>query len=228
MKKIYCFNKNFNVLLISILVLSASPSQAFASAYNFTDLGTLGGRHSVALAINASGQIVGTSYTTEDAALHATVWNSTKPTDLGGLRLFGGVSDNSVAHSINDTGQIVGQSVTSVGDHWEYHATLWNGTTITDLGGGYSNALGINNSGQIVGWSSSPGGATIWNGKRSSSLGNLIGVNSGEAAAFAINSSGQIAGFSEPRDGGLHATLWNGATATDLGSLGGELIDSAS
>ncbi len=49
-----------------------------------TDLGTLGGRYSLAYGINDSGQVVGYSETLDGSA-HATIWNGTTPTDLGTL-----------------------------------------------------------------------------------------------------------------------------------------------
>ena len=142
-------------------------------------------------------------------------------TDLGTL---GG--SNSSAAAINNVGQIVGWADTS--GNSALRATLWNGTTTTDLGtlgdGEYSGATAINNSGQIVGYSriatsNSELHATLWSGTTATDLGTLNGTNS---YAFGINNSGQVAGYYVGFGAGTyHAALWNGAAATDLGTLGG-------
>ena len=76
-----------------------------------TDLGTLGGTFSAALAVNALGQIVGNSTVAGDATQHGFLWQSgTGMTDLGTL---GGTSsqvasnDGFGARAINASGQVV-------------------------------------------------------------------------------------------------------------------------
>jgi probable HAF family extracellular repeat protein len=72
-----------------------------------TDLGTLGGDTSAAYAINASGEVVGTSITTStsDAFLYTT---SSGMIDLNSLLPAGSGWDLQVATAINDSGQVVG------------------------------------------------------------------------------------------------------------------------
>jgi probable HAF family extracellular repeat protein len=136
-----------------------------------------------------------------------------------------GSTFGSAGLAINSAGQVVGYKFTvppnPEGGIFLQHATLWNGTTSTDLGtlGGFrSQATGINDAGQIVGWSYIPGNAvyraTSWNGGVATDLGTLGGTYS---QAFGINNAGQIAGWSEVAGTGYrHATRWTGNTATDL------------
>jgi probable HAF family extracellular repeat protein len=111
----------------------------------FRDLGTLDGhQNSVAYGINAAGQIVGTSNTTdpsfERGPERAFLWKNGRMTDLGTL---GG--DYSAAYGINAAGQVVGTSNTSSGG--PEHAFLWEQGVMTDLGtlgGARSTARAIN------------------------------------------------------------------------------------
>jgi probable HAF family extracellular repeat protein len=120
------------------------------------------GGESNALAINNSGQIVGSSVTASGPQ-HATFWKTDLATPLD-LETLGGATSS--ATGINDAGVIVGYATTS-GDA-AMHATLWQATTATDLGtlgGTDSLANGINNAGEVVGWAdtaSSGQRATLW------------------------------------------------------------------
>ena len=138
-------------------------------------------------------------------------------TDLG---LLAGSTYNE-ARGINVSGQVIGASYfTPV----LTHATLWNGTTATDLGtlGGTSSlAWAVNASGQVVGehsFADSTTRAVLWNGTTATDLGTLGGRDS---YAKGINASGQVVGSSNIANGPLHAVRWNGTTPTDLGTLGG-------
>ena len=122
----------------------------------------------------------------------------------------------SYASGINNAGQVVGEAQTSNGTR---HATIWNGTTPTDLGtlgGNSSSALAINNVGQVVGNAKTSGGtfhATIWNGTTPTDLGTL-GGNYSEGTA--INDSGQVVGWASNLSESHHAVIWNGTTMIDL------------
>jgi probable HAF family extracellular repeat protein len=99
-------------MLLFALALSAfgtrgDPSQSVR--YRLTDLGTLGGKYSVATDLNASGTVVGYSETS-NGTVHGFVHNGRRMEDLGTV---GG--DNSFAHAINDQGVIVGASQTFTG-----------------------------------------------------------------------------------------------------------------
>ncbi len=120
-----------------------------ASLFHVTDLGTLGGKSSCAMAINESGQVVGYSATASGDS-HAFLFSNDRMTDLGTL---GGKGD-SAAYGINDAGQVVGTASTAGG---AYHAFLYNGKgPLADLGttAGCTNSLAtaINANGQIVGY----------------------------------------------------------------------------
>jgi probable HAF family extracellular repeat protein len=127
-----------------------------------------------------------------------------------------------VAIGINNTGRVVGYASTT--DLAVTRATLWSGSTTTDLGtlgGASSYAYGINDAGQVVGFAHPAGDveihAALWNGGNATDLGTLGGATS---AALGINNAGQVVGFSITADGTKsHAMLWNGSTATDLNTF---------
>ena len=113
-------------------------------------------------------------------------------TDLGDLG--GGAS---LAYGINAGGQVVGKSLTA-GD--SYHAFLYNGGTMTDIGTlggiGDSVAYGINSAGQIVGQSCTVSGlannAFFYSAGRMTDLGTLGGgVYNYGSCAYGINNSGR-------------------------------------
>ena len=107
----------------------------------FTVVGTLGGPHSYAYAINADGVVVGAS-TTASGALHAFAWDPTSAEmlDLGALS----GDTQSEALAINDNGQVAGRSFGAGVDH----AVLWtvtfqhNAAPTAAPGGPYAGAEG--------------------------------------------------------------------------------------
>jgi len=120
-----------------------------------SDLGTLGGLHSTANALNAQGLVVGWAEVA-DSSTAAFQWLNGKMTQLASLR--GGVTSAGIgtqALAVNDAGQSVGSSVTS---SRVTHAVIWRNGKILDLnslipsgtGITLTRATGINLAGQIV------------------------------------------------------------------------------
>jgi probable HAF family extracellular repeat protein len=181
-----------------------------------TTLASTGGTNTYAYAINDSGQVAGQSVIPSSISIwawHATTRNGNNMTLLGALP----DTVHSWAQAINSTGVVAGLSIT---DRYNSHghATVWNGSTITDLGID-TYAFGINDTGQVVGIASDSGvtRATLWNGITATTLGSL-GSSGGSSAAYAINNAGVVVGYSCCIDTEYHATVWNGATITDLGA----------
>lgn len=169
-------------------------------------LGTLGGRNSYAYGINASGQVVGNSDTSNSYhafRTSATGLISDPGTDLGS---FG---TTSYGYGINDSGQVVGDSYFSSGPDAIDHAFRTTatgkisdpGTDLGTLGGTISKARDINNSGQTVG-SSYLAGNTILHAYRTAATGLIsdagadLGSFGGSSGASAINEIGQTVGSS--------------------------------
>jgi probable HAF family extracellular repeat protein len=115
-----------------------------------TDLGTLGGKGSSALAIN-NGRIVGVAQ--GGGGSHAFLWRGGVMTSLG----IPGRS--STAKAVNASGQIVGSALMPDTMH---HAFLWENGSLSDLGPGSAN--GINRFGWIAGHRSVGGFShpTVW------------------------------------------------------------------
>src|SRR6516164_7766923 len=101
--------------LLTLLCTLAAPlsleAAANPTAYNITDLGTLGGSFSQAFTINNNGSVVGFATLPGDTALHAFLWRNGVMTDLGTL---GGPL--SQATHVNDRDEVVGFSETSAPD----------------------------------------------------------------------------------------------------------------
>lgn len=218
----------FAVLLLAVLSCRADeliapdgpvggkPSMAVSSTgYTVTDLGTLGGSR-WAYDVNNNGQVVGGAETALGKG-YGFIWEDGVMTSLSTLSAGPGET-YSEASSINDQGLAVGYSYSQ--SHGNYHAALWDGSGVIDLGtldqgAGWSWAMGINNNNQVVGHSS--GRAFLWENGVMTDLGSL-GTQSG---AYGINDAGQVVGNTEVPGGGYHAFVWQSGTMTDLGTLGG-------
>jgi probable HAF family extracellular repeat protein len=202
--------------VVGIWSAPGGASRAFLySGGAMTDLGTLGGTASVAVGINASGQIAGSAKLAGDVAFHAFRYSGGTMTDLGTL---GGTL--SFARAINAAGQVAG--VGYLTGNTATNAFLYSSGSLTDLGVLTLEADGINNAGQVVGeaFTPMPGGpshAFLYNGGPIIDLGTLGGISS---QATAINNAGQIVGISFlTGNEESHAFLYSGGSLIDLGAL---------
>ena len=127
------------------------------AAHVIQDLGTLGGNTSVAVDINASGQVIGMS-DVSGGGQHGFIWTSGG--GMQDLSTLLGYPASGVA-AINDAGQIAGSYVAPGGGT---HAFLYTpGSGLRDLGtlgGDESVATGLNAQGDVVGTSKTGTGAT--------------------------------------------------------------------
>jgi probable HAF family extracellular repeat protein len=222
------------------VVFLAVPSGwlAVAGTYKVTDLGTLPGgsyTRSSASAINARGEVVGTSDSfisegirspeTHRPVCRAFLFSNGKMTDLGVL-LKGSYSH---AESINASGQVVGYADTPSGHR---HAFLYSNGKMTDLGtlgGSYitSIAHAINDNGQVVGESDTAETtvgerhAFLYIDGKMTDLGTLLGSGI-KSGACSINAHGQVVGYTFEGSGRTwHAFLYSNGAMTRLGGLGG-------
>lgn len=204
-------------LLTATLSVYSLPGQALPR-YAITDLGTLGGSASSANAMNNSAEVVGTSFTRNDADIRPFLYRNgvMSPFEPAGLPA-------SFPLRINDLGQVTGYAPTPEGTS---HAFLYrDGLAINlgTLGGSFSQGRGLNNAGDVVGQSGIAGDAAarafIFNNGSMKDLGTL-GGSYGDARD--INDAAQVVGQSSiAGEVASRAFLLTNGTMRDLGTLGG-------
>jgi probable HAF family extracellular repeat protein len=175
---------------------SAASSERFGPQHAFlssggkaTDLGTLGGSSSAAMAINNAGQVVGTA-SAADGTSHAFLYSNGKMTDLGAVS----GSSTTVATAINASGLIVGYGTNAQNNQGS--AFLYSNGTMTNLGSltgaSLTQALGVNSAGIIIG--TSGGNAFVYQNGVMTNLNSLIPTSSDFHlnTAYYVNDAGQI------------------------------------
>jgi probable HAF family extracellular repeat protein len=197
-------------------------------SYTVANLGSLGGTDGIPFDINDRGAVVGSSYTANNAAPHAFLYNHGKMTDLGAP---GGTQ--SLAIGINDNGAVVGLSKPTPGsqqiDLFLYSHGRRTGLGSLDPSTSPFSGIKINDRGDVIGFPLSNGDASLVRRGRKIDLGSLAGLGS---AARALNNGGEVAGFAAiarvPGTGGtsksillFQAFLYSHGRMTNLGTLGG-------
>ncbi len=215
--------KYYRYAAFSALLLIARMSFA-SDSYIVTDLGTLGGTASGAVAISSSGIIVGQSFTAGNAENVAFEYSNGQMNSLAPA--LGGISSTAVA--VNDSGQTVGTiaSENLYGGYNEQAYLYTNGqvTILPELAGAqtYPTPTGINDSGEVVGFSPISTGedavtqAFLYHGGM-----QALGPGSNFSYAYGINNNGEIVGGANNSNGGYDLFSDNGTTMTDLGALPG-------
>jgi probable HAF family extracellular repeat protein len=194
---------------------TAAPS--LAGAYEFTDLGVLGGLDSAGLAVSEAGVVVGHADTapfSQMTGFHAFWWPPMAGTmiDLGTLA---GDSKSSAA-GVNEKNAIVGISMAEDG---RTHAFLWDGAMhdIGNLGAELAEANAVNESGQVVGASAARPGrgqhAFLWTPSRPNGAnGRMVDLgilpNGRSSYAMDVNDRGVAVGYANDTEWMSHPFLW--------------------
>lgn len=229
------------MVMMPVLSLNVEAKRVEAKRVNAIGLGTLGGAGSWGNDINNGGQVVGMSFTTEDAYNN---WHAFSWTLRGGMVDLNPLDSSwSQAKAVNDKGDVVGYYMPPSAFYDQ--ACLWtaNGEFV-DLGsiwgeyGTISYARDINNNGVIVGNgytyedAMSPsylvGHALLWtkhvSGYSCQDIGTLPGGDM--AWAYGVNDRNEVVGVSSIYidTSGLmeyHAFIWRAHQGmTDLGQIG--------
>jgi len=194
--------------MLGLAFLSAWIARAEASpTYSIIDLGTLPGTtQSIATGINASGQVVGVSYSgsgsfTSDAALQylgISYDAGAKSFLYSGGRMSGINPTDGPANAINDAGQIVGGSYPSINNVGQYVGVspdrLISGGSATTLN--YFLPTSINDLGVVGGVSYPASGgyshAALYQNGQVTDLSNTLGLKGIGDTVLAINKAGDV------------------------------------
>ena len=179
-----------------------------------SDLGTLGGPDSTAVAVNDRGQVVGTS-STAGGQLHGFLWCNGMLTDLGDF----------LPVDVNDRGQIAGYT-SRIGA--QAASFRWQDGTLTDVGSlaAYTYAAAIDLYGTVVGRAGkvSIAGVSdvgfVWRHGTFTELGTDGGVHN--PTAVSLNDVGQVVGYAQTTADPVqfHPLRWQHGTVVDLTTVG--------
>jgi probable HAF family extracellular repeat protein len=213
------------------------------------DLGTLGGNHSAAFAIDDRGQAAGFALnaipdpfsifyfqafgSSSGTQTRAFLWQNGQMQDLGTL---GG--NDAFASYLNERGQVAGVSYTNstpnpVTGIPTQDPFLWENGTMLDLGslGGTSaSPTALNNRGQVIGVSSLAGDQIfdpfLWDEGKLIDL-NTHTIGGNPITANALNDAGEIVGGGSFPNRVFDAYVWRNGAATDLGTLNSDCFSEA-
>ncbi|MFN0134262.1 MAG: hypothetical protein ACKVW3_17250 [Phycisphaerales bacterium] len=183
-----------------------------------TDLGTLGGKHALALAVNDTGYVVGYSTLPGDTQTRAFIWHGGP---MQALVTLPGVIE-SYAYDISNSGYVVGTAASANSTR----PFRWRNGAAIELpipaGSRAGAANAVNDAGDTVGTieislNTGEFGAALWRNGHRIDLGNL-GGGFNYAIASGINNQGDVVGTSNSPSG-LTGFLWRDGQMLDLRSL---------
>jgi probable HAF family extracellular repeat protein len=198
-------------LLLCVFLLSTGAT--------IRDLGTLpGGGGSVALAINNSGQVVGSAFNAAGLQRAVLFDGSGSVIEIPTPYVPG---TNTEAADINDAGVVVGSMGTPLVSPRPF---AWSGgSSVTDLGiwSASGGAAAINNAKEIAGQSNHAGSRAVKWPSGWSTMNTLNTFGGALDYASDISDTPRIVGSSRYSGGPRHAALWDDKKLIDLGTLGG-------
>jgi len=217
-----CFSTLLSVGFLCLFLLSAVRGQ---TRYTVNDLGSLGGGdESVALAINARGDVVGITTVPNSDFYHAYIYSGGQMHEITPPG-----ADFSETNSINNRGEVVGYYSVSINgnpDDFINHAFLSSSGKIQELISTFSFASDISNRGDITGsfLISSQSPQDVWHAflYTRGQLIDLETLGGDFSEGYGINDRGQVVGYSSiAGNSAQHAFLYSGGQMQDLGTLGG-------